>query len=188
MNYFLPFFALLLLFSGLNISLAQSAEPTVQEVMAQSIKYAHLENDPLASLGARVRQAPWLPQFKTRFVRDADFGESVKEKIGEASTRFARDFSDYGFEVEARWEFDRLVFNPDELAVAREAGRISGQREQLISTVVELYFGRQLLLLESKQQSSTYQKNMDKLKIDELTARLDGITGGWFTQQLGAAL
>lgn len=165
---------------------AAAAEPSIQEITAQAIKYSHLENEPLLSLNRRVRRAPWLPSIKTKFVGDVDYGESIRKNSRVAPTRMEKDFSGFGLEVEARWEFDRLVFNPEELAVVKESGRVFSQREHLIDSLIEAYFNRRLLQIELKKQSDPQQKEMDKLRIDELTAKLDGFTGGWFSLQMGA--
>lgn len=166
--------------------LANATVPSIQEVMSQALQYASLENAPLTSLAKRVRNAAWLPHIKTRFLRNSDFGDSLKEKVGDAPVRFERDFSDYGFEVEARWEFDKLLFNSEEINVAKENGRVVSQREKLIDTIVELYFNRKLLIHESQQQNDRQQKMLDSLKLEEITAKLDGLTGGWFSTRLGS--
>ena len=88
----------------------------------------------------------------------------------------------------ARWDLDRLVFNPDELRVAAEAIDVVELRQTVIDQVTRLYFERrrqQVLLLRA---AGDLENRLGlELRIEELTASLDGLTGGWFSARLRGA-
>src|SRR5207248_4476502 len=83
------------------------------------------------------------------------------------------------FEIEAGWQLDRLVFDRLEIGLSRESQRLALRREQIELEVAHLYFARRRLLLEAARAGGSSPELA--LEIEELTALLDGLTGGALT-------
>jgi competence ComEA-like helix-hairpin-helix protein len=161
-------------------------EPSARQVQEQALSYANAHPTQVQSWLARVRQAAWAPKLATSGGRDFDNGQSVREKVGDADILYRRDSSDWRVDVKAEWKLSDLVFNRDELFVARESVRQAGLRERIVEDVTRKYFERRRLQVELALEDNAEAALVlqSQMKIAELTAYLDGYTGGWFSAQL----
>src|SRR5262249_20567490 len=117
--------------------------------------------------------------FRARVGRGAT-GVAITHGI-DGIDRFSTVASDaWHFDLETTWSLDRLVFDPEEVRVSREAQRVASWREQLLTEVAQLYFARRRLQVdEALDPNARPEVALDRaLAIDELTAILDGLTGG----------
>ena len=88
--------------------------------------------------------------------------------------------------VRLSWNLPRLMFNPEELDVSS----LMVAQKDVISTITQLYYERrrlQLSLLANPPEDPAARLTLE-MRIEELTARLSGMTGGWFQAELDAAL
>ncbi|HWE30947.1 MAG TPA: hypothetical protein VHB97_23230, partial [Polyangia bacterium] len=90
--------------------------------------------------------------------------------------------NDWTFEVEASWSLDRLVFDRNELRASREAQRLAGHREELLTRVAQLYYARRRLQVDAVLQPDAPAAVDRALEIEELTAVLDGLTDNALTR------
>ncbi|MDO8461513.1 MAG: hypothetical protein Q7S98_01500 [Deltaproteobacteria bacterium] len=166
-------------------------EPTVQEV--QRIALQTLGSDPveLASLKKKARWSAALPRLQFGYARDLKEVVSLSSRdsvqvtggnvfIGPDENNLSRDFNNgTSVDVRAVWYLNELIFNNDILSVGSEQRNWHRERTRLTSQVADIYFTRRRLQMDKKEGSRAV-----KLKIDQLTAELDGLTEGWFSQQL----
>jgi hypothetical protein len=80
-----------------------------------------------------------------------------------------------------------LVFDPSELRLSRESQRLAMRREELMAEVARLYFARRRMQVdELLDPGAAREVALDRaLAIDELTAVLDGLTGGRLSRRNG---
>ena len=79
----------------------------------------------------------------------------------------------------------QTVFNFQETAVMRENRYSAKERQKLLQTVTQVYFERKRALIKARNfKGSTEQKELHMLKIQQIEAELDALTGGWFTRQI----
>lgn len=158
-------------------------EPSIRDVQEHAVNYARTNPEQVDSWLNRVRKAAWAPRLSTSGGRQTDLGQSIREKIGDTDILYRRNSADWNFKVTADWEFRDLVFNRDELHIARESERQSRLREYVVSMVTKKYFERRRMQLEAKLIPSTGAESevTRQLAIAELTAELDGFTGAWFS-------
>jgi hypothetical protein len=87
---------------------------------------------------------------------------------------------------EVKWKLGDMVFNARETAVVRENRLVARERQRILQTVTQTYFERRraqvdmLLAPPGDPAAST----VAELKIAELTAELDGVTGGAFSRMV----
>ena len=93
---------------------------------------------------------------------------------------------DMGLEFRATWDLNYLVFHPQEMAVAREAVRLTNLRDRVVDDVTRRFYERRRLMVENAL--SPVYDDMERMRRDlrqqELTADLDALTGGWFSVEL----
>jgi len=158
-------------------------EPTIGAVQRKALA-AYKSNS--STWLRRVRLAAWLPRFKVGFEKDSDLGTSIRKKGGESPTHYQRDYSDYGFALQAEWHLNELVFSSNELQVHREQRRDYRERERILEDVTEVYFSRRLAQIELHEGIKSKPKEYikEKIHIEKMSAVLDAFTSGWFGLQL----
>jgi hypothetical protein len=159
-------------------------EPSVLEVQRAAVRHAGIDAARLDSWRRRSRWAAAAPELLAEYRRAA----ATDRTLG-AQASGTVDYADLDLEdrytARARWDLDRLVFSPDELRVAAETIEVVGLRQAVIDQVTRLYFERrrqQVLLLRSAL--GVEERLRLELRVEELTASLDGLTGGWFSARL----
>lgn len=92
--------------------------------------------------------------------------------------------------VGVRWDLGGLVWSGDELAIEAAERRVAEQRRAVMQSVADAWFLRRrtLALLLVDPPSDPVRRLERELAVDEATARLDALTGGWYSQQLAADL
>lgn len=167
-------------------------EPTVLDVQAAAALYARVNPE---AYGRWQGQASWANVLPERLsgeayhlTRDEKDVRTTQSTLSQSETVALDAHS--RFKVLAEWDLSRLIFNPDNLDAAREVSRLVERREDLLTTVNKLYFARRQLQAELALQPPDDPKRAlrAQLRLAGLTADLDALTGGWFSQQVTARL
>lgn len=131
----------------------------------------------------------WLDQHdvETRYREDIETNDVGQMHRDSARNYFIDDSrlrSIYALELD--WELSGLVYDPAEATIAREVRARRKARRGLLLKVADLYFERrrhQLLLVLTPQ--AQWRKRLDLyIELRRLTARLDALTGQWFSRRL----
>jgi hypothetical protein len=163
-----------------------AADPPVDALRAAATALALAEPGRARSFLLRARLAGWLPELRLRVDRRFNRAESV-DLGSSTATPFAPvgidSNNDVRYEVRATWDLGRIVFNPDEIAAHAEALRTADLRREIETAVIRLYFERRRLKAESlAADANEGPPNMKlELRIAEIEAELDALTGGAFT-------
>lgn len=171
------------------------AEPTVNEVQQAALSYAQMHPELFESLRSRSRWSAALPEMRVRVTKDqANEGRDVRlfDENAQPVPRFvnqsATETDDDALELqgEVKWKLGDLVFNARETAVVRENRLVARERQRILQTVTQTYFERRRaqvdLLLAPPTDAAA--RTVAELKIAELTAELDGVTGGAFSSMV----
>ncbi len=150
-------------------------EPTVRELQRKAARLAEVQPERVRTWLKRVNAAALLPLLRARVGR----GLSAIQLRGLEAYVPASDA--WSFQIEAGWQLDRLVFDRNELGLSRESQRLAARREVLLTQVARIYFDRRRLQVDALLAGgadATAEAIERRLAIDELTAILDGLTGG----------
>lgn len=174
-------------------------EPTVRDVQRAALEHAGLDASAPKSWAGRARLAnlipdldgeiAWLDQrdIERRYREEIESVESDTLHPDSADSRYQNDerFRTI-YSIEAELELGGLVFDSDEVYAARELRQQQTARRKLVAAVTDLYFERrkkQVLRLATPPRQ--WRKRLDLvLATERLTARIDGLTGGWFRRHL----
>jgi competence ComEA-like helix-hairpin-helix protein len=163
-------------------------EPSIAEVHRKVETYASVHPEVLESLAARSKVAGAMPELRfevvRRIARDeaADFSAGSPDGFG-IDTK--NDLYTYGW---ATFHLDRLVFNPAEVPLAGKVATIARARDDLLTLATKVYFERRKLQIDLMLAPPTTVAAAvrSELKLQELTAQLDALTGGWFSRAAAA--
>jgi hypothetical protein len=155
----------------------ERGEPSVREAVAAALRHAGLADHPERGLRRRARIAGALPTLTLRASRDTDWNESEAgaRVVGEVEQREV-------YEARATWRLDRLVFDASELRIASLAQQRARARAALTAQVTALYYKRRAAQMDLlwRPPDTIEEQVRRELIIEELTAQLDALTGGWW--------
>ncbi len=175
------------------------AEPTVNETQSAALEYAHIDNGRMGNWYWRTRIAALAPEIDGQFTGQTTTDDDVQVRENLARNDDGNLFPTSGYtsakddtqeretvRVGAKWDLSNVVFNRDELNVATTIAKQVQLRERILNTVTKIYFERRRLQVEIATGGSLPPAEAvdKKLRLDSLTADLDGLTGGWFSKQL----
>lgn len=174
-------------------------EPSVQQVQRWTEDYAQVNPDLVRRWMAASRGFAALPRLRVEGrVRDGydqgfkyyttdgvidDPNESVFDVLDDAG----RD-QDRTVIVSATWDLDQLIMSSERIRIINESQDVAKLRDKLLDEVTRVYFERRrvqvdMLLEPSRDLASQTQ---DYLRLMELTANIDALTGGEFSRALVA--
>ncbi|MFH1812386.1 MAG: ComEA family DNA-binding protein [Pseudomonadota bacterium] len=163
-----------------------AGEPSIREVQDSAVAYARAHPDRIDGWRARAANRAFAPQFEAALVKDWDSTERVFEEVGQPD-RFAKyKYDNWQMRLRARWDLDRAVFDPEEPKVNREALRLQRYRDDVLDEVTRRYFERRRLQIEVDLAPPTEMADRvrKELRLQELTADIDALTGGEFSSRL----
>jgi hypothetical protein len=177
-------------------------EPAVSQVQSAALTYFKVHPDKVASY---LRGAAWkalMPDVEVNFnnemgtndrrLRDITFLNtegSMRCSGGPGCTegyfpqkeyeRVSRGSIVLG--VRAHWALDRLIFNAETLDVSS----LVGVQEGLLREITSLYFTRRRLLtsMTLNPPQDPNEEITEKLRLEEITANIDALTGGFLSRE-----
>ena len=168
-------------------------EPTVNQVQAAALSYASMHPEIFSALQSRSRIQALLPELKVKLSKGTfeqsrgvtAFSSNVAEKTNATETLD----DDLKVEGEVKWKLSELVFNPRETAVVKENRYTAKERQRMLQTVTQLYFERRRAQIDlmTGPPNDAAARALAELKIAELTAELDAVTGGGFSRMVSGA-
>lgn len=166
-----------------------AGEPTAREVQTQAIDYLQVHPDVVASWRSRARANALAPRLQTTGYGTLNDDTRNVTQPGEATITSNDNDRGGRLTVGLTWELDRLIFEPQEMAVARESVRTANLRDRVLDEVTRRYFERRRLQvdIELSPPRDLADRVKKELRLQELTADIDAATGGWFSQKLADA-
>jgi competence ComEA-like helix-hairpin-helix protein len=163
-----------------------NSEPTVREVQQQAIAYMRVHPQEVDSWRLRARTNALAPRLTTQVQGDLNDDRRTVEQPGDPTIVSQTNDQSGRLVIGAAWDLDRLVFEPQEMAVARESVRIANLRDRVLDEVTRRYFERRRLQvdLELSPPKDLGDRVKKELRLQELTADMDAVTGGWFSEKL----
>jgi len=172
-------------------------EPSAREVVDASIEYAKLNPEVIEKWISDLKKSSWMPEV--RVLGDADFGggkEYGTDGMGTLGrpvryrTDKSTDKAAFGAETELKWHPGRIFFNPLQLDIDARRSRQTDLREDVANTATVYYFQRRNLLFRKLFDPPKDFAELSRLEfqIDELTTKLDTLSGGYFTEELKGRL
>lgn len=168
-----------------TLALYYKDEPGIKEVQQAAIKYAEVEPEKIKRWRKQARMKAILPKLTVGL----DRSESTNYEIYTSSTtRYVYEGPDdksSGFDVTLSWELGDLIWSDDQTNIDVRSRLMVQLRDDILDEVTKLYFERIRVKMELDNLSiEERKKRLEKeLKLQELTASLDGLTGGYFSRQ-----
>lgn len=161
-------------------------EPTINEVQERAIRYAEVHPEKIAKWRRRASAKAILPRLSFGIDRsESDTYEIYTSSSKQYSVIGPRKTSD-GWDITLTWDLGDLIWNGDQTLIDVRSKLMVQLRDDILDEVTSYYFERrklQIELLEAPPKSKRDRIKKD-LRIQELTANIDALTGGYFSKRL----
>lgn len=170
------------------------AEPTVNDVHQMVISYAEVDNKKIRNWRRQAGRRAWLPRVSIGF--DADRDRSVSDSIWGSYSGGGQHYigvddktsgQGAGWDIGMSWDLADLVWSTDQTTIDSRAKMMVELREDVLDQATRLYFERRRLQMDLAGEYNVYAlvERLDKqMRVAELTALIDALTGGGFSERL----
>jgi hypothetical protein len=148
-------------------------EPDYLEVQQMAIRYAEVGPEKIAKWRRSAECKALLPDFSLQYSNTiSSYQTTIKD--------FAVGPKDWSLSLS--WNLDELIYSSDQTTIDSRSKLMVDLRNDILDEVNRIYFERKRLLAELPGEKDSSKKLTKELLIEELTARLDGFTGGGFSR------
>ncbi len=170
-----------------------SLEPTIGQIHTMAIEYAEVNPSKIKRWREAARKKAWLPKLsvgvdgdKNRTINDSVWGSYTSGGqlfLGPDDKTF---YDNFGWSASFSWDLGDLIWSSDQTSIDSRSKMMVELREDILDQVTRLYFERRRLQVEllngrPRDQLAHLEKQM---RIEELTALIDAMTGGGFSRAI----
>jgi len=154
-------------------------EPTVQEVQRMAINYGEVSNRKIQDWRRKAAVKAALPTLS--------FGYN-NNVYGSSKGEYSVGPNDWDFSVS--WDLSELIYNSDQTSIDTRSKLMVELRNDILSEITRLYFERRKLQIEVLTLKDLSEKGAleKKMRVLELTAMIDRLTGGAFSKDLKSSV
>lgn len=163
-------------------------EPKIKDVQDAAIKYAEVDPEKISQWRKKAAKKALLPQVSVGLDRNTTdlwhWEGGSTTKTDDDILRRGRDALDW--DVSLSWDLSNLIWNDAQTSIDVRSKLMVELRDDILDQVNKLYFERLRIKAELNNLAiEDRNKRFDKqLKLEELTASLDALTSGYYSQQL----
>jgi hypothetical protein len=160
-------------------------EPTIAQVQAAAIRYAEVHPDKIRRWRRQAALKALLPSVDVGLDHDRSRDSHVDEGSFPNYQLISSQDRDSSIDVSVTWDLSELIWNLDQTSIDVRSKLMAQLRDDLVNEVTRTYFERRrlqvaLLTAPAGDQQALLEK---ELRLQELTALIDGFTGGYFSRQ-----
>jgi len=163
-------------------------EPGIREVQEMAVEYAEVSPKKIKSWRRGAAWKALLPKLSVGFSESRDdnveiYKNSSLSYIVEGPREIDNDWG-----VDLSWDLSDLIWNDAQTSIDVRSKLMVQLREDILEEVTRLYFERKRLLTEISGTKDLKDKAMiqKQLRLQELTAYIDALTGGGFSRAMRA--
>lgn len=175
--------------SNQQLSEYTGKEPSIEQVQKAAIKYAEVEPGKIKKWRKQAAGKAVLPKISASVSRDTS---DLWHWEGGSTTKTGDDVlvrgkEVLGWDVTVSWDLSEIIWNNDQTNIDVRSRLMVQLRDDILDEVTKLYFERLRVKMELDNIAIEDRKKLaDKqIRLQELTALLDGLTGGYFSRAAG---
>lgn len=163
-------------------------EPRINLIQQAAISYAEVEPEKIMRWRKQAAKKAFLPEVSVGVDKNAsdlwhwETGSTTKNE----DDILRRGKNSLEWSVNCSWDLGELIWNEDQTSIDVRSRLMVELRDDILDEVTRLYFERIRTMVELDNLSIEERKRRleKEIKIRELTASLDALTGGYFSRQL----
>ena len=155
-------------------------EPSLEDLKRAALQFQDADEERARGWRRAPNLAALLPVFKVVVDHDLERDETLDRRQDEPDAWGVDTDRDWGFQMSAQWHFGGLVFHSDEIRIWNALADRASRREAVLALLLGYYYERRRVQLELRlKPPETVGEIVErKLRIAELTASIDALTGG----------
>lgn len=163
-------------------------EPGILELQEAAMRYAEVHPEKIMEWRRAAARRAWLPTLSFGVDRGRDETVDIDRGGTGDADRFiqgpAEKDDQWGADVS--WDLGDLIWSTDQTTIDNRSKLMVQLRDELLTQLNHLYYSRRRLQISRLiEGSSDLQKEIDRtLQIEEHTAGIDALTGGYFSRGL----
>jgi hypothetical protein len=163
-----------------------SQEPSYHEIQKAAIEYAEVHPDKIAKWRKAAKTKALLPTLSFGIEKDKSKSLHWDAGVNPDTWVIGPDEEDTGWDVTCSWNLGDLIWNDDQTSIDVRSRLMVELRDDILDEVTHLYFERRKLQIELLQNPPKEVNELiaKELRLEELTAGIDAMTGGWFSRNL----
>lgn len=148
-------------------------EPSIQEVQQMAIQYCEVSDQKIKDWRRRANVKAFMPEVSLGYDTNIWGSSSGACFVGPKT-----------WDVNLSWDLSELVYSSDQTSIDTRSKLMVQLRNDILSEVTRIYFERRKLQMElnTKKDINSQEELDKKLRLEELTALLDRLTGGQFSR------
>ena len=163
-------------------------EPTILELQKAAIRYAEVNPDKITNWRRQAAARALMPEVSVGYNNDLDATISTATSNGKTNFWVGPDDTSTGWDFTAKWDLGDLVYNTAQTSIDSRSKLMVELRNDILEQLNAAYFERKKI---QKQLSKIVDKESQpyierEIKIEELAATIDGLTGGYLSSRMGA--
>jgi hypothetical protein len=167
-------------------------EPKIRQVQEAAIAYAEVSPEKIKNWRQQAARKAILPTLSVGLERNStdlwhwETGSTAIGQSGDDLLRRGKDNVDW--DLRLSWNLGDLIWNDDQTNIDVRSKLMVELRDDILDQVNKLYFERRRVQMElaSLKIEDMEKRNEKELKLQELTASLDALTGGYFSGNISA--
>jgi photosystem II stability/assembly factor-like uncharacterized protein len=163
-------------------------EPSIEEIHRAAIAYAEVSPDKIKWMRSAAKNQALIPTFSLKL--DGNVSRNLNlDRGGTNDPDFfiegPRD-KKWGWGIGLNWNLSELVWNYHQTSIDVRSRLMVQLRNDILDEVTKLYFERLRLKSELMQNplQDTKQAGIKQLRLAELTANIDALTGGYLSRKI----
>lgn len=162
-----------------------SHEPAIHDVRDAAIRYAEVRPGKISAWRTQARLRALVPKFST--TADTNLTDFRHWDSGANPDSLLRGERDVDWSASMSWELGDLIWSDDQTSIDVRSKLMVQLRNDLVDEVTRTYFERRRLQIVLLTDPPTDQQKLleKELRLQELTALIDGLTGGYFSAHMG---
>jgi photosystem II stability/assembly factor-like uncharacterized protein len=158
-------------------------EPSITQVRQAAIAYAEVHPDKIRRWRQQAAWKALLPSIDIGYDHDTSYDVHYDEGTFPNFQVIETQDRSRGLDLSVSWDLGDLIWNDDQTSIDTRSKLMVELRDDIVSEVTRVYFERRrlqtaLLAAPPVDQKTSIEK---ELRIQELTALLDGLSGGYFS-------
>jgi hypothetical protein len=166
-------------------------EPDIRAVQSMAMQYSKTNPELMEKWLSASKRAYALPKVNLQYEKQLDEATRYDYVAGvDGGLESQEDYIQLGNDdkvvVRLEWRLDKLVMSSEQIRVINETGKANKMREKVLDEVTRLYFDRRRLQVDNllDPPSSLSDRIEMELRLQEMTANLDALTGGQFSASI----
>jgi hypothetical protein len=171
---------------SLNILSYFNYEPTIREVQEKAIEYAEVHPYKIAGWRTRANLSALMPRLSLGLDQDEDDTYEIYTSSSKQYSYLGPKKRSNSWDLTFTWDLADMVWNSDQTLIDVRSKLMVQLRDDILDEVTSYYFERRRLQTEllCAPPAESRTKIRKELRLQELTANIDGMTGGYFSNEI----